>query len=76
MVNVLDLISVLITKDIHLFPSIFFCFHIENVEVFYNWVIVDKGLLKKNTKRIILTPPVRFVSLTCFFHVLLVILHG
>ena len=69
LVNIVDLISVVIAKDAHLFPSVFFwlCFHIENVKVFKNRVVSDnRGLLIEKTRPNMLFPPVSRSSETCF----------
>ena len=69
LVNIFDLISVVIAKDAYLFPSVFFwlCFHIENVKVFKNRIVNDKGgLLIEKTKPTVLFPPVSRSSETCF----------
>ena len=66
LVNIHDLISMVIAKDIHLFPSINFCLQIENVEVFKNWFLNDNGLVIKKTKPIMLIPPVSASLQICF----------
>ena len=46
LINIVDMISIVIAKDVHLFPSVFFwlCFHIENVGVFKNQIINNKDV--------------------------------